>query len=130
MPKRRHRDPAAALPGISSQRKTLSFDIIKSNLFRSIHADGVWGGITPQGAFAFTFYNERFPIPQQITHEISPAGHVGNELPDARVTRKGIVREADICIYMNLNLAKSFRKLLDDQIGIMETAEKRVEQKK
>jgi hypothetical protein len=95
---------------------TISFDIIKGNLFRGVHVDGVWGGMTPQGLMAFTFYAERFPIPQQLTHNLKADGMLGDEILDARVSRKTVIREAEVCVYMNMEIAKAFREMLDGQL--------------
>ena len=39
-------------------KRTVTFDYIKSNLFRVIHADGVWGGIAPTGKIHLSFFND------------------------------------------------------------------------
>lgn len=97
----------------------VSFDLIKGALFRGVHADGVWGGVTPQGLLSFTFFSERFPIPQQLTHCLNPDGTLGQEITEARVTRSAIVRDAEVCVYMTLPVAMAFRALLDQTIKNM-----------
>ena len=107
-----------------SEGQLVAFDIIKSNSFRGIHADGVWGGATPRGLIALTFFSERFPIPTQVSHRLE-AGRVGDEVKDMRVSRSAIVREAEVCVYMNLETAISFRTFLDDHIKKIQVARKR-----
>ena len=110
-------DPKVPASGEESTRaaQALTFDIIKGNLFRGIHADGAWGGLTPQGLMAVTFYTERFPIPKQISHVVRD-GKVAEELLEARMTRENIVREAECCIYMSVKIAESLRDFLSGQI--------------
>jgi hypothetical protein len=96
--------------------KEVSFDLIKSNFFRGVHADGVWGGITPQGLFAFTFYNERFPIPKRVTHVMGEDGMLGPEEEELRVSRSGIIREAEVCVYMDPQVARALRDFLTERL--------------
>lgn len=115
--KQDHDEKATVVPSTPS---TLSFDMVKGNLFRGVHADGVWGGATPQGLLSFTFYSERFPIPQQVTHSIKPDGTLGLELPEARLGREAVVREAEVCVYMNVTVAKAFRDFLNQHVATLE----------
>ena len=61
------------------------------------------------------FFNERNPIPQQIVHEIMESG-LGAEIKKERVTRGGIVREVEVDVLMNLDVAKSMHKWLGQKI--------------
>ena len=103
-----------------TEKKSVSFDHVKGPLFRGIHVDGAWGGPTPHGQLAFTFFSERFPIPQQITYELAESGSLGKEIE--RVSRSSIVRDAEVCVYMNLGTAKALRSLLDMHIKELEKA--------
>ena len=109
---------------------TVSFDFIKGNFFRGIHVDGLWGGFTPHGLMALTFYSERFPIPNQTTHYIGPDYKLGEEIQSARVTRSAIVREAEVCVYMDMKVATSFRNFLNERISEHEVAGTKVTRSK
>jgi len=111
--------------GDSSPQKQVSFEYIKSQLFRGIHADGIWGGVTPQGILSLTFYSERFPIPNQLIHKLKPDGTLGDEVESARISKTSIIREAEACVYMNLNVALAFRDLLNKQIEALEVLQKK-----
>src|SRR5262245_47766081 len=94
------------------QSPTLRFDYLKSAYFRVVHADGVLGGATPKGALMLSFWSERVPIPQQVTHRIEPAEKgrgvkLGPELVDQRVVRDAIVREVEVGVYMELDAAEA-----------------------
>ena len=97
----------------------VKFDFIKSNYFRSIHADGVWGGINGHLDLVMAFYSERPAIPQQITVPIKD-GKLGDELEDKRVGRDAIVRDVEVSVSMSVEVAKHFRQWLDDKIKIAE----------
>ncbi|MDP8990656.1 MAG: hypothetical protein M3N41_11330 [Acidobacteriota bacterium] len=93
----------------------VKFDFIKSNYFRSAHADGVWGGVTGHLDIAMAFYSERPAIPQQIVIPIEN-GNFGNELEDKRVGRDAVIREVEISVTMNVEVARLFRQWLDEKI--------------
>ena len=97
------------------------FDFIKSPLFRVIHMDGVFGGMTPRGDLFLSFFSERFPIPTTIVHEIKSTGEVGEEIRSEREGRKSIIREVEVGVHVDLEVAKTFVTWLGRQI---EAAEK------
>ncbi len=105
--------PEQGLPPLPSK---IRFHYIKSNLFRVVHADGVWGGITPTGGIQIAFFSERVPIPQQVEFQLSPDGRVGEEIPEGKVAREGIVREVEVDVVINLGTARLIRDWLDDKI--------------
>lgn len=105
-------------PNDTSQTQ-IKFDFIKSNYFRTIHADGVWGGLNGHLDIAMAFYSERPAIPQQITVPIE-GGQLGNELEAKRVGRDAIIRDVEISVTMNVEVARHFRQWLDDKIKAVE----------
>jgi len=96
---------------------TAKFDFIKSALFRVVHADGVFGGMTPRGGILLNFYNERFPIPTSVLHQITSSGEIGDEIRSEREGRKGIVREVEIGVQLDLAVAKAFVAWLQQKIN-------------
>lgn len=108
--------------------KKIKFDYIKSNFFRVIHADGVWGGIGPGlNDIKMVFFNERPAIPQQVTHEIKN-GILGEEIKEERVSRNSIIREVEVDIVMNIHVAKSLKKWLEDKINTIENFEREIQE--
>src|ERR1700687_3807054 len=87
-------------------QKRIKFDFIKSNYFRTIHADGVWGGVNGHLDIAMAFYSERPAIPQQITVPVEN-GRLGHELEDKRVGRDAVIRDVEIAVTMNIEVARS-----------------------
>ena len=92
------------------------FDFIKSNYFRVVRADGVFGGLAPSGAIHMGVYSERSAIPKQIVHSIVEGGQLGPELKDKRVVRSAIVREVEVDVVLDIAQAMTLRQWLDDKV--------------
>lgn len=92
------------------------FHYEKSNLFRVVHADGAWGGLTPDLDVFFTFFNSRPPIPQILVHEIEDDGHVGEEILDQKVGKDGIVREVEVGVVMSAQHVEALIAFLQDRL--------------
>jgi hypothetical protein len=107
--------------------KKIRFHYLKSNAFRSVHADGVFGGVTPRLSISATFFNERQPIPDQVVQAVKEDGTVGEELTDERIARDGFVRELEVNVIMDLALAKAMQSWLAEKI---KTIEERIEEAK
>ena len=98
--------------------RTVEFHYIKSNGFRVVHADGAWGGPTPRGNIAVTFYSERVPLPQLLVHELNSSGQLGKEV--SRETKKGYVREAEVQVMMDLRVAEGLVEWLQNKISTVQ----------
>lgn len=96
-------------PGVPDE---VTFHIIKSNFFRVLHIDGVWGAFTPDGNLHISVYNERVAIPQKIVIGISQDGSTGDELRDRREGKDGYVREIEADLVMDIATARSFNSWL------------------
>ncbi len=97
-----------------TKKKTLSFDYIKSNQFRVIHADGVHGGVRPGGqGIQIAFFSERQPIPQRETYNFD-----GMKLGGIKHSEKrdAIVREVEVEVLLDLEAAITLRKWLIEKI--------------
>jgi hypothetical protein len=100
-------------PGIDVEAGRIRFDFIKSNYFRVIHVEGVFGGNSPRGLINMAVFNERWPIPKQITHEFTD-GQSGEEIE--RTSRDAVVREVEAQLVMNIETAKIICKWLESKI--------------
>ena len=97
---------------------SVEFHYIKSNSFRVVHADGVWGGTTPRGYIAMSLFSERAPIPRKLIHEIMPDGILGQET--GRESRDGIIREVEVEVKVDLEMAKSLIQWLQGHVDFLE----------
>lgn len=110
-----------------SDEQRLTFHYIKSNGFRVIHVDGVHGGLTPNLKVQMALFSERSPIPQQVVHRVEPGPtegtfKLGEEVKEARVERKDIVREVEAEVVMDPAVAKSVAEWLSDKAKTAEEA--------
>lgn len=102
--------------GNGQQAQEATFDFIKSEYFRVIHADGAIGGPTPQGHIHVAFYSERPPLPRRIVQPITPAGILGEAIPEKTVMRDAIVREVDVDVMMTYPVALQLHQWLGQKL--------------
>lgn len=106
-------------------KEELSVTYIKSNHFRVVHADGMFGGPTPRGLIHMDIYSERQPIPQQAVYKVavqeSGEGLIGEEIRERRITREtNVVREVELGIVLDVNVAKSLMAWLAKMVNAIE----------
>jgi len=104
------------------KKSQIQFHYVKSNTFKTSHADGIFGGITPRGEININFFAERFPIPQITTHEVLDELNVGKEI--ARESKDGIIRELECGITINVDNAKIISAWLSQKIQEIESLNK------
>jgi hypothetical protein len=95
---------------------TVKFHYIKSNLFRVVHADGAYGGLSPTGDIFFSLFSQRPPIPTLTVQGVKESGELGDEILENRTTRDGIVREMEVGITMRPEVAEGVVKFLQEKI--------------
>jgi hypothetical protein len=95
--------------------KEIEFDFIKSNFFRTIRADGAFGGLSPNGAIHMAIYSERQAIPTKMVHTVKD-GKLGPEIRLRRQSRKAIVREVEVDVVLEIQQAIVLRTWLDDKL--------------
>lgn len=100
---------------MSDGQQKIAFNFLKSPQYRTIHADGVWGGVSPRGWICMSLFSERSPLPNTIEYSLTEEGKLGEEV--VREGKAGIVREIDVTALMDLKLAKALRTWLDDKIA-------------
>lgn len=93
----------------------MTFHYIKSNYHRVIHVDGAHGSASPHGEINLNLYSERFPIPQESTHTLSPEGVIGKELLAVR-GKSGIIREVEASAVLSIQTAESLIVWLAEKV--------------
>jgi hypothetical protein len=88
--------------------------MLKDPLFREVHADGAFGGITPRGLIHFVLYAERVPIPREMVYDVQDDSLI--EKPELRVSREGIIRELQVGAYLSIDTAEALSKWLQQQV--------------
>lgn len=110
--------------------KTIDFHYIKSNTFKVVHCDGVWGGATPRGYITINFFSERSPIPQKLTHALVEKQDEKGQLLGEEIDRKsksGVIREVDVEVIMDLRMAKSLNNWLARHIASLEKGQAQIQ---
>ena len=109
---------------LSNEQQEIQFRYMKSHLFRVIHADGAWGGISPRGNIHMSLYNERGALPDTSKLVIDPNGRVIK--PEEAQSSGDIIREVECDVVFDLGTAISLRRWLDEKIkdvqGLVEQA--------
>jgi len=100
------------------KKNEIKFNYIKNNNLIMNHVDGLHGGLTPRGHIIMSFFCERFPIPQSVTHEIID-GNIGIETN--KTSKEGIIREIVSGVIIDLETAKSINAWLSGKIKEMES---------
>lgn len=92
----------------------VNFDYIKGNSFRTVRPDGAIGALTPNGQVQLAFYSERQAIPQRIVYTLNDDGSLGSEID--RIGRKGVVREVEVAITLDIDTAKAVIGFLEQLV--------------
>jgi hypothetical protein len=102
-------------PGKDKSEEFTELDIHydRTSSYRTFHADGFRGGITPKQNVFIDFYVERPAAPKLVKHEVRD-GKLGPETK--RGGRSGVVRSSEGGLIMNLNTALELYWWLEDQI--------------
>lgn len=90
--------------------QTVTFHLIKSPGYQTLRVDGAIGSMTPSG-LALSFYVERGPLPQTVTHEIDENGALGKVV--SATGKKGIIREIQTGIVIDVGSARDLIKELE-----------------
>jgi hypothetical protein len=98
---------------------SIALHYVKSNYFRVVHADGAIGGFTPRGEIFVSLYSERAPLPD-VTVQAVENGQLGKEIIEQRKGSEGILRELEVGVVMDLNVAKSLMTWLEERIKVAE----------
>ena len=98
----------------------------KSNYFRVVHVDGVYGGPAPTlGNMVMTIFSERVPFPDKSINDAC-----GNEIVQKREAKHGYERELEVSLAMNLATTKIIQQWLDGAIKRTEAIQQQKQQTK
>jgi hypothetical protein len=98
------------------EMKKVTFNMQKLPSYRTYFVDGMFGGLTPKGKIYAELFIERYPTPTELTHQINDDFSLGEELQEERKSKKGVIREIECGIMMDVETAKAFKDWLDEKI--------------
>jgi hypothetical protein len=96
----------------------LETHFVRSGLYRVVHADGVWGGLTNQANISMGMYSEHVEAPDSVTYRLE-AGKL-SEL--SRRGKERVLRELEVEVIISASTARSLRDWLDTRLQELEMA--------
>jgi hypothetical protein len=85
-------------PAKENEPASVTFFFEKTNDFRTAHADGVLGSMTPTGQVFLAFYVERAPIPKTVVHAVNPDSTLGEV--KSVTGKQGVYREIQSAVIL------------------------------
>lgn len=106
---------------MSSNKNELTFKYVFNYGYNPTYVNGAQGGFSPRGEMVINFYLERQPLPDAISHEITPEGAIGRETGvDPKDLANSMVRFIDTGVVMSYENAKVFHAWMGDKLREVE----------
>jgi hypothetical protein len=101
----------------------IEFHYQKSPIYRTVHADGAYGGNTPSGYIAVTFYSERSAIPRNMISDVTYDEQGQPSLgPERQVEGlEGVMRQLEVSVMLDINSSRNLYSWLRRHLGQLET---------
>ena len=110
---------------MSSKKSQLTFKYVFNYGYNPSYVNGAQGGFSPRGEMVINFYLERQPLPDAITHEITPEGAIGQEISaDPKDLASSMVRFIDTGVVMSYENAKVFHAWMGEKLREVEEMHK------
>lgn len=110
---------------MSSKKPELTFKYVFNYGYNPSYVNGAQGGFSPRGEMVVNFYLERQPLPESITHEITPEGAIGRETGvEPKDLASSMVRFIDTGVVMSYENARVFHAWMGDKLREMEEMQK------
>lgn len=110
---------------MSSRKSELKFKYVFNYGYNPTYVNGAQGGFSPRGEMVINFYLERQPLPESISHEITPEGAIGRETEvEPKDLASSMVRFIDTGVVMSYENAKVFHAWMGDKLREIEEMQK------
>jgi hypothetical protein len=110
---------------MSNNKPEITFKYLFNYGYNPTYVNGAQGGFSPRGEMVIHFYLERQPLPEAISHEITPDGGIGKETGVApEDLAKSMVRFIDTGVVMSYENAKVFHAWMGDKLREVEQLHK------
>ena len=94
--------------------KNYNFKFVKNPDFRTVKADGVYGGVTVRGEINMNFYVDTIDLPKNQLYSMDSKGAITKEIPVEKKAES--IRELITGINMDLETTKSVILWLNDKV--------------
>ena len=110
---------------MSHKKPEVKFKYLFNYGYNPTYVNGAQGGFSPRGEMVINFYLERQPLPEAISHEITPEGAIGQETSvEPSDLLKTMVRFIDTGVVMNYENARVFHAWLGEKLHEVEKLQK------
>lgn len=110
---------------MSHKKPEITFKYVFNYSYNPTYVNGAQGGFSPRGEMVINFYLERQPLPEAISHEITPDGAIGKETGmEPADLAKSMVRYIDTGVVMSYENAKIFHAWMGDKLREVEQMQK------
>ena len=110
---------------MSAKKPELTFKYVFNYGYNPSYVNGAQGGFSPRGEMVINFYLERQPLPDAITHEITPEGAIGRETDvEPKDLASSMVRFIDTGVVMSYENARVFHAWMGDKLREVEEIHK------
>lgn len=110
---------------MSHKKPEITFKYVFNYGYNPTYVNGAQGGFSPRGELVINFYLERQPLPEAISHEITPQGAIGRETSvEPEDLASSMVRFIDTGVVMSYENAKVFHAWMGDKLREMEELHK------
>ena len=110
---------------MSNKKPEIIFKYVFNYNYNPTYVNGAQGGFSPRGEMVINFYLERQPLPDSISHEITPAGAIGRETAvEPEDLPSSMVRFIDTGVVMSYENAKVFHAWMGEKLREVEELHK------
>ena len=105
-------------------KNEMTFKYIFQYDYSPVYVNGAHGGVSPRGELVMNFYLERQPLPNALSHEITPTGTIGAETAvDPSDLGRSLVRQVINGVVVNYQTARELHYWLGEKVKEMEALE-------
>ncbi|QXE92485.1 hypothetical protein [Geomonas subterranea] len=109
---------------MAKNQNEMTFKYIFTYDYNPIYVNGAHGGISPRGELVINFYLERQPLPNSISHEITPTGTIGPETAvEPSDLGRSLVRQVINGVVVNHQTARELHFWLGEKLKELDAME-------
>ena len=110
---------------MSQKKPEITFKYVFNYAYNPTYVNGAQGGFSPRGEMVINFYLERQPLPEAISHEITPEGSIGKETgSEPNDLAQSMVRFIDTGVVMSYENARVFHAWMGEKLREVEELSK------
>jgi hypothetical protein len=109
---------------MSNKKPEMTFKYIFTYDYSPVYVNGAHGGVSPRGELVMNFPPERPPLPNALSHEITPAGGIGAETDvEPSDLGRSLVRHVTNGVVLNYQTGRELHYWLGEKLKEMEAME-------